>query len=67
MKAARLRLLGNLSDISRPGLSPDRLERVTVSVDGAEPLYGELRLPNTLGWSLGQRVVVVIMTASGRT
>jgi hypothetical protein len=32
-----------------------------VSIEGAEPLYAELRLPNQPGWALGQRVVVMIM------
>jgi hypothetical protein len=59
-----LRLVGNISDISRPGLYPDHQERVTVSVDGAEPLYAELRLPNSAGWVVGQRVLVFIMPAS---
>jgi hypothetical protein len=36
------------------------VERVTVSVEGAEPLYAELRLPNLSRWTVGQRVVVTI-------
>jgi len=31
-----------------------------VFVEGAEPLYAELRVPNRQGWSVGQRVTVVI-------
>lgn len=58
-----LRLVGNISDISRPGLYEDYQERVTVSVEGAEPLYGELRLPNRAGWVVGQKVLVVIIPA----
>jgi hypothetical protein len=38
----------------------DHQERVTVSVEGAEPLYAELRLPNEQGWSVGQKVMVTI-------
>jgi hypothetical protein len=38
----------------------DKVERVTVSVEGAEPLYAELRLPNVSRWTLGQKVVVTI-------
>lgn len=64
MTTASLRLSGTVSDICRPGPYPDQVERVTVSVDGAEPLYAELRLPNTLRWSLGQKVVVVIVALS---
>jgi hypothetical protein len=56
-----LRLAGNISDISRAGLYEDHQERVTVSIEGAEPLYAELRLPNQPGWALGQKVVVMIM------
>jgi hypothetical protein len=60
-----VKLVGNISEISRGGLYWDRQERVTVSVEGAEPLYAELRLPNNQGWSLGQRVTVTIVpTAS---
>jgi hypothetical protein len=59
-----LRFVGNISDISRPGLYEDHQERVTVSVEGAEPLYAELRLPNLAGWVVGQKVLVVIVSAS---
>jgi hypothetical protein len=59
-----LRLVGNISDISRAGLYPDYQERVTVFVEGAEPLYAELRLPNTSGWVVGQKVVLVIVPTS---
>lgn len=58
-----LRLVGNISDISRAGLYGDHQERVTVSVEGAEPLYAELRLPNHARWVLGQKVLVVIVPA----
>ena len=58
-----VRLAGNITEISRPGLYLDHRERVTVSVEGAEPLYAELRVPNDQGWSLGQKVMVTIATA----
>ena len=64
MNAHDLRLVGNISDICRAALYEDQQERVTVSVEGAEPLYAELRLPNQAGWVLGQRVLVVIIPAS---
>ena len=64
MNTDNLKLAGNISDISRPGLYEDHQERVTVSVEGAEPLYAELRLPNVAGWVVGQKVVVVITPAS---
>jgi hypothetical protein len=63
MKDGCLKLAGNISEISRPGLYYDRQERVTVSVRGAEPLYAELRLPNQQGWTVGQEVVVTIAVA----
>jgi hypothetical protein len=62
--AQRVKLLGRITEISRAGLYEDRLERVTVSVQGAEPLYAELRLPNNEGWNLEQRLVIVIMRAN---
>jgi hypothetical protein len=55
-----VRMTGNITEISRPGLYSDHRERVTVSVEGAEPLYAELRLPNDRGWSVGQKVMVTI-------
>ena len=60
MIAHSIKLAGNITEISRPGLYWDDRERVTVSVQGAEPLYAELRLPNEQGWSLGQQVMVTI-------
>jgi hypothetical protein len=61
---ASLRLAGKISEISRGGLYGDSRERVTVSVEGAEPLYAELRLPNVQGWAVGQKVLVVIQLAT---
>jgi hypothetical protein len=61
-----LKLAGNVTDISRGGLYEDHQDRVTLYVEGAEPLYAELRLPNQPGWTVGQRVVLVIVpTPSG--
>jgi hypothetical protein len=61
-----LKLAGNITDISRGGLYEDHQDRVTLYVEGAEPLYAELRLPNRPGWTVGQRVVLVIVpTPSG--
>jgi hypothetical protein len=54
-----VKLAGNVSEI-RPGLYLDKQERVTVSVQGAEELYAELRVPNDVGWKLGQKVMVTI-------
>jgi hypothetical protein len=55
-----VRLAGSVSEVSRPGLYSDQRERVTVFVQGAEPLYAELRVPNDQGWILGQKVTVTI-------
>lgn len=63
MNTHSLKLAGNVSEVCRPGLYSDQRERVTVSVQGAEPLYAELRLPNDQGWSLGQKVLVMIVAA----
>jgi hypothetical protein len=60
MNAPSVKLTGNISEISRAGLYMDRVERITVCVEGAEPLYAELRLPNVSGWTIGQKVVVTI-------
>jgi hypothetical protein len=66
MNIGSLQLAGRISEISRPGLYLDSVERVTVRVEGAEPLYAELRLPNREGWRVGQQVVVTIgVRASG--
>jgi len=59
-----LRLAGNVTDVTRGGLYEDHQDRITVRVEGAEPLYAELRLPNAHAWPVGQRVVVVIMPIS---
>ena len=64
MSLTSLKLMGNVSDISRSVFASDGQERVTVSVEGAEPLYAELRLPNQQGWRLGQKVVVMIAPIS---
>jgi len=60
MNASCLRLIGSVSELSRPGLYADQRERVTVFVQGAEPLYAELRIQNEHGWRVGQRVVITI-------
>jgi hypothetical protein len=60
MSPASLRFIGNVSDIRRPVYSSDNQEQVTVSVEGAEPLYAEIRIPNKQGWRVGQRVVLMI-------
>lgn len=58
-----MRLAGEVSEISRSGLYADHQERVTVLVEGGDPLYAELRVPNEQGWSIGQKVVVTVIAA----
>ena len=60
MNEDSMKLPGNIVDISRSGFYGDNQERVTVFVEGAEPLYAELRVPNRQGWTVGQKVTVVI-------
>jgi hypothetical protein len=60
VNAASVKLNGGISEISRPGLYIDHVERVTVFAEGVEPLYAEIRLPNLSRWTVGQRVVVTI-------
>lgn len=63
MSTSSVSLIGNVSEISKSGMYEDRRERVTVAVEGAEPLYAELRLPNDKGWILGQKLKVIIAAA----
>jgi hypothetical protein len=56
-----MNLAGKVSEISRSGLYADHQERVTLLVQGAEPLYAELRVPNEHRWGIGQKVVVTII------
>jgi hypothetical protein len=56
-----LRLAGSVTEVSRRGLYLDERERITVAVEGAEPLYAEIRIPNTQGWVLGQKLVLIMV------
>ena len=58
------RLAGNVSEISRRDLYQDHQERITLWVEGAEPLYAEIRVPNVHQWLVGQRVLLIIMPIS---
>ena len=60
MNVSCLKLIGSVSELSRPGLYADQRERLTLFVHGAEPLCAELRIPNEHGWRVGQRVVITI-------
>jgi hypothetical protein len=59
-----VQLVGNISETSQGRLYEDHRERVTVLVEGADPLYSELRVRNDQGWRVGQRVMVTIVPAS---
>jgi hypothetical protein len=61
VNTGELVLVGSITEISRAEVHLDRQEFVTLCVSGAEPLFDELRLPNTSGWKLGQRVVISIV------
>jgi hypothetical protein len=56
-----LRLAGSVTEVSRRGLYLDERERITVAVEGAEPLYAEIRIPNTQGWVLGQKLLLIMV------
>jgi len=60
MDQAKIVLIASVIEVSRSGIYFHKRERVTLSVDGAEPLYCELRLPNKHGWAMGQQMVVTI-------
>jgi hypothetical protein len=62
-----MRLAGEVSEISRSGLYADHQERVNLLVEGAEPLYAELRVRNEQGWSIGQKVIVTVMAAESES
>jgi hypothetical protein len=61
VNSQNVKLDGRIGNISRAGFYEDHQERMTVEVEGAEPLYAELRLLNQHGWLVGQKVLVVIM------
>ena len=63
MKNEELLLIGKIIEISRGRLYVDQQERVTLQVDGAEPLYAELRMPNKRDWAVGQEVLISIVPA----
>ena len=54
-------LCGHVTDVSRPRFGLDCDELVTFTIDGATPLWAELRLPNRHGWVVGERVSISIV------
>ena len=61
MPIETLRLAGSVTEVSRRGLYLDERERITVAIEGAEPLYAEIRVPNTQGWVLGQKLMLIMV------
>ena len=59
-----VQLAGNVSESSQARLYEDHRERITVLVEGADPLYSELRVRNDRGWTVGQKVMVIIAPAN---
>ena len=65
-------LTGTVTEVRRPGISmrgdltqglhQSQNERVTLLVDGAEPLWAELRIANTQGWAVGEKVTISIVS-----
>ena len=56
-------LVGSVTEVIHSGFNPGQQDQVTLSVEGAQPLWAELRLPNKHGWAMGQRVVITIAPA----
>ena len=61
MHTKKLLLDGRVTDVLHRGLQPDQPEFVTFLVEGAEPLWAEIRLPNIHGWTVGERVSIAII------
>jgi hypothetical protein len=53
-------LRGTVTDVSSPRYGLDCSEQVTFSIDGAEPFWAEVRLPNQHGWVVGDRLSISI-------
>jgi sRNA-binding carbon storage regulator CsrA len=53
-------LSGTVTDVSRPRVDG---EQVTFAIDGAVPLWAEVRVPNRHGWVIGDRVSISIVSA----
>jgi hypothetical protein len=55
-------LRGTVTDVSSPRYGLDCNEQVTFSIDGAEPFWAEVRLPNQHGWVVGDRLSISIVS-----
>jgi hypothetical protein len=66
MYAKKLLLDGRVTEVLHRGLQPDQPQYVTIFVEGAEPLWAEIRLPNKHGWKVGERVSISIISVLQR-
>ena len=70
MSGKNVVLSGTVTEVSRPGLYIRSLsidgfpqdEQVTFFIEGAMPLWAELRIPNNNGWMVGDRVAISIVS-----
>lgn len=60
-------LSGRVTDVSRPRVGLDCGEQVTFAVDGAVPLWAEVRLPNSHGWVVGDLLLISIVCEDRKT
>jgi hypothetical protein len=54
-------LNGVVTEVSNPGYGAAPQDYVTFSVDGAEPLWAEFRVPNNHGWKVGDAVAISVV------
>ncbi|HEY7097381.1 MAG TPA: hypothetical protein VH437_11695 [Terriglobales bacterium] len=59
-KKKEIVLSGAVTDVSRPWIDG---EQVTFGIEGAVPLWAEVRVPNRQGWMVGDRVSISIVYA----
>jgi hypothetical protein len=72
MTGKEVLLSGTVTEVSRPAIAirgvstrdyhPDQDELVTFSVEGAEPLWAELRIQNRHGWAVREKVAISIVS-----
>ena len=72
MNGKKVVLSGAVAEVSRPGihtlsrssggLTVDQDEQVTFLIEGAVPLWAELRIPNNHRWIVGDRVAISIVS-----
>lgn len=62
----RVLLSGVVTSVSTVGYSSDKREHVTFSVDGAEHLWAEFRVPNNHGWTVGDKVAISVVHVGHR-